>query len=108
VQARPASPQYPQGHGVTLRGRKPLPAAYPKELKTIGDHIRKRRLDLELRQRDVAQLLGVHVATVTNWELGRGELALRHLPGLVAFLGYGPVTAPQGSLPIPQRLRTYR
>jgi hypothetical protein len=23
-------------------------------------------------------------------------------------LGYGPVTAPQGSLPIPQRLRTYR
>jgi DNA-binding transcriptional regulator YiaG len=73
--------------GVTLRGRKPLPEAYPREIKTVGDRIHKRRLDLGLRQRDIAQLLGVHVSTVTNWEVGRSEPALRHPPGLFGFLG---------------------
>ena len=32
---------------VRLSGPKPLPKAYPKHLKTLGDHIRKRRLDRE-------------------------------------------------------------
>jgi ribosome-binding protein aMBF1 (putative translation factor) len=75
---------------VRLRGQKPLPASYPKELKTLGDRIRMRRLDLGLRQRDVAQLLGVHVTTVTNWEVGRSEPATRHVPTVSSFLGDGP------------------
>lgn len=54
---------------VILRGQRPLPAAYPKELKTLGDQLRKRWLDLGLLQRDVARELGVSVATITNWEL---------------------------------------
>ncbi len=36
-----------------LRGGRPLPPACPKELKTLEDHLRKERLDLELRQWDV-------------------------------------------------------
>jgi transcriptional regulator with XRE-family HTH domain len=39
---------------------------YPDALVTLGDHIRKRRLDLGLRQRDVAAQFGVNVNTVTN------------------------------------------
>jgi hypothetical protein len=30
--------------------KKPLNSAYPKELVTLADHIRKRRLDLKFRQ----------------------------------------------------------
>ena len=55
---------------------------------TIGDHLRKRRLDVGLLQRELAERLGVDETTVTNWELNRTAPALRFLPGIVRFLGY--------------------
>jgi hypothetical protein len=33
-----------------LRASKPKPSHYPKQLNTLGDHIRTRRLDLRLRK----------------------------------------------------------
>src|SRR6266511_2668936 len=56
---------------VTLRGRKPLPRAYPGSVRTLGDHLCRRRLDLGLLQREVAERLGADECTVTNWELNR-------------------------------------
>ncbi|MBI4410044.1 MAG: helix-turn-helix transcriptional regulator [Gemmatimonadetes bacterium] len=73
-----------------MRGQKPLPEAHPRELLSIGDHVRKRRLDLGLRQKDLARRLGVNVNTVTNWEVGRSTPALWHVPGIIRFLGYEP------------------
>src|ERR1041384_3283093 len=49
---------------VCLKGQEPLPGAYPRELRTLGDRLRKRRLDLGLRQKDVAGLLEVDEMTV--------------------------------------------
>lgn len=43
---------------------------YPQELLTIGDHIRKKRMDLGLLQREVAAKIGVAESTVWNWEHG--------------------------------------
>jgi DNA-binding XRE family transcriptional regulator len=43
---------------------------YPSDPKTIGEAIRKRRLDLGLRQIDVASELGCNEMTVVNWEKG--------------------------------------
>jgi len=66
---------------------------YPEALKTIGDHLRKRRLDLGMRQRDVGALVGAAKPTVDAWEhrgtRPRGEV----LRGLVEFLGYEPAEA---------------
>lgn len=76
---------------VTRRGQKPLPAAYPRELRTLGDHLRKRRFDLGLRQRDVARLLGVDEMTVNNWERGRTTPAPRLREGIIAFLNWAPL-----------------
>lgn len=90
---------------VTLRGQKPASAAYPRELGTLGDHLRKRRLDLGLRQEDVAKRLGTKVNTVTNWEANRTKPALRFLPGIVRFLGHLPFSA---SGTVPERLKVYR
>jgi hypothetical protein len=56
---------------LTLRSQKRLPRAYPQVLSTIGDHLRKRRLDLGLLQRQVADQLGADPCSVTNWELNR-------------------------------------
>jgi DNA-binding XRE family transcriptional regulator len=41
---------------------------YPKLLQSLGDHLRKHRLDLGLLQREVAMQLGVAPATYPNWE----------------------------------------
>ena len=74
----------------TLRGRKPVPDGYPEELRTLGDHLKRKRLDLGLLQRAVAQKLGVAEASVYNWENGRSSPALRFVPRILAFLGYDP------------------
>jgi DNA-binding XRE family transcriptional regulator len=51
-----------------LTAQRPLNPAYPKELKTIGDEIRKRRLDLGLTQKQVAGIIGVTESSIYNWE----------------------------------------
>jgi DNA-binding XRE family transcriptional regulator len=75
---------------IQLAARKPLPPAYPSELRTLGDHLRKRRLDLGLLQCDVAEKLQVNPMTVCNWETNRTSPQLRFMPRIIAFLGYNP------------------
>lgn len=88
-----------------LKAEKPRPEAYPRALKTLGDHIRKRRLDLDLLQKEAAERIGVHTSTLMNWERGRTSPAVRQIPRIIAFLGYMPF-APGPSWP--ERLGTYR
>jgi transcriptional regulator with XRE-family HTH domain len=78
---------------------------YPTELRTIGDHIRKRRLDLGLLQREVALLVGVDKTTVFNWEAGIATPNLRAISGVLRFLGYDPTET--GST-LGERLRAAR
>ena len=73
-----------------FKAKKPQSPAYPKTLTTLGDHIRKRRLDLGLWQKDVAATLGVTVSAVTNWELNRVTPYFTYLPKIITFLGYTP------------------
>jgi DNA-binding transcriptional regulator YiaG len=56
---------------IALKVKKPSNKPYPKELNTIGDQIKKKRLDLNLRQVDLAKLLGVTEDTIRNWEKNR-------------------------------------
>ena len=74
----------------TLRGRKPPPDGYPEELRTLGDHLTRKRSSLGLLQREVAPKLGLTEDTVHNWENDRTSPALRFVPGIIAFLGYVP------------------
>lgn len=68
---------------------KELPKGYILNPKTVGEHIKKRRLDLGLLQIEVAKIIGVSEATIWNWEHGR-EPELRHIPNIIDFLGYTP------------------
>ncbi len=73
---------------LVLQAPKPLDRAYPTELRSIGDHIRKRRPDLGLLQREVALRIGVDKTTVYDWEVGTATPNIRTLPGVVRLLGY--------------------
>ena len=77
-----------------MRGQIPPSAAYPRELVTLGDHIRARRLDRGLGQRDVARLIGVSTSTINGWETVGREPEVRYLPAIIAFLGYNPEPEP--------------
>ena len=90
---------------IRLKGQRPLSRAYPKSLKTIGDHIRKRRLDLSLLQREVAEIIGVDETSVHNWEINKALPMLRCLPAIIAFLGYNPLPEPTT---IAEKLVQYR
>lgn len=42
---------------------------YPKNPKNFGEMIRKKRMDMRLTMRDIAERLGVSETTVYNWEI---------------------------------------
>jgi DNA-binding XRE family transcriptional regulator len=77
---------------LALESERPLPAAYPDKVTTIGRHIRKRRLDLGLLQKNVAQIIDVSVYTTTSRELHRTEPRMQYMPGIIRFLGYDPTS----------------
>lgn len=56
-----------------------------------GDHVRQRRLDLGLLQREAAMLIGCSVASVTSWECNRTQPKVSELPGIICLLGYAPI-----------------
>jgi len=90
---------------VILTAKKPRNSAYPVQVVTIGDHLRERRLEQKLRQRDVAKQFEVSVNTITRWELGQREPYFRNLPAIIQFLGYDPRSAVDGFGP---RVRQHR
>ena len=73
-----------------FKARKPVNPALPAILETIGDHLRKKRLDMGLSQPEVAKLLKVTTDTVTLWELNRNSPTARYFKKILAFLGYLP------------------
>jgi len=85
-------PAFPFCH-VTVRGRKPR-EDYPEKPRTLGEHLKKRRLDLGLRQRDTAERLGVTKNSYENWEHDKHEPEFRYWPEIIAFLGYDPGVSP--------------
>lgn len=91
---------------MTLKAQRPPHPAYPKTLKTLGDHLRKRRLDLKLLQKDIAQKLGVDKTSIHNWESGYATPKLWFMPRILKFLGYIPFEMKATSLG--EKIKTYR
>lgn len=92
---------------VTLSVTKPRNRAYPAELKTLGDHLRKRRLDLGLLQREVAKEIGVTECTIQYWETNRVAPALRFRPRIANFLRID-VFDRSAPASVAERLRAHR
>jgi DNA-binding XRE family transcriptional regulator len=77
---------------VCLKALKPKET--PIEPKTLGEHIKKRRMELGLFQKQAAKLLGVGSSTVLGWEKGKNEPQIEHLPAILRFLDYDPFPEP--------------
>ena len=60
------------------------------EPRTLGEHIRKRRLILGITQEEAGKRIGTTKFTVINWESGLRRPVIKYIPALIRFLGYDP------------------
>ena len=81
-----------------LKAEKPRSKSYPQNVLSIGDAIRARRLDLGLRQKDIARILGCDKDTITNWENGHRSPTISHTAKIVELLGYNSFSAEGATL----------
>lgn len=63
---------------------------YPKAPEAIGEHIKKRRVELGLSQGALADSLGIGRDCVSLWERGRIKPRGKNLAAVVQFVGYDP------------------
>lgn len=66
-----------------LLASRPKPSQYPKQINSLGDQIRARRLDLKLLQKQVAEQIGVHELTITGWERNATVPEVRYMPAII-------------------------
>ena len=88
---------------ITLKALKPKETDF--EPQTLGEHVRKRRLELRVTQKQAAERLGVNPWTVLNWEKDHTEPLIESIPAIIRFLGYDPFPEPKN---IPERLLARR
>ena len=64
-----------------------LDPKYPKDPKTLGERIRKARMDRHMMVKELAARIGVVPETVINWEKRNLKPTQRHLELLRTVLG---------------------
>jgi DNA-binding XRE family transcriptional regulator len=78
---------------------------YAANPQTLGEHLKKRRRELGLLQRQAAEPMGIGTDTYANWEKGKTEPVASQFRPVVAFLGYDLTPAPKT---LAERLQTKR
>jgi transcriptional regulator with XRE-family HTH domain len=67
----------------------------PAQPKTLGEQIKKHRLELSWLQRDVAAKIGISSTSVSNWERGVTSPSRRMTKKIQEFLDYTPKLIPK-------------
>src|SRR5262249_46189322 len=75
-----------------------------KEPQTLGEHLRKTRFTLGIRQSEAARKLGINARTLSLWECDKVFPTAPHHAAITAFLGYDPFMddskKPKGNEPL--------
>ena len=71
------------------------PKEFAFEPKTLGEHIKSRRISKNLTQGEAARILEVNAWTVLNWEKGHTKPRVESMPSILQFLGYDPLKGPK-------------
>ncbi|MDD5430678.1 MAG: recombinase family protein [Candidatus Pacebacteria bacterium] len=115
----PASPNSPQNGNATsfmrcqsaeivLTAKKPVNPAFPKTVNTIGDHIRKHRLNLKMTQKQVSATIGATESSITGWENNWFKPHISFMPKIIEFLGYIPQPYNKLTTNIIEKIKQYR
>jgi transcriptional regulator with XRE-family HTH domain len=78
---------------------------YPFVSVTLGDYLRKKRLDLNLRQKDLACIFNATDEAINYWENNLRYPSVQFLAKIIQFIGYCPYEV---TLPIANKLVIWR
>ena len=81
--------------GVPLSIKAQKPKDYSEIPTTLGGYLKKRRRELGLLQREVAERMGVSTDSVANWENDETKPVAAQFRPVVEFLGYDPTPEPR-------------
>lgn len=70
------------------------PVGYEREPRTLGQRLKKRRVELGLFQRELRNRFNLEKETYANWEKDRCIPTMKHWPLIIDFLGFDPNPAP--------------
>ena len=76
--------------GVPLTFKVLRPKDYSENPQTLGAHLKKRRRELGLLQREAAERMDILTETFANWEKDKTEPVAAQFRPVVEFLGYDP------------------
>jgi transcriptional regulator with XRE-family HTH domain len=100
---------------LTLKAKKPAHREkYPDILRTLGDHIKNRRLDLKLTKAQLSLNFHVDDTTIYLWERNKVRPSLAQIPKIIEFLGQDPFKPKNENLVKPKnenladKLKAYR
>jgi len=67
---------------------------YPATPTTLGEHLRKKRIDLSLSMTQLAKLLGLGITdtAIEKWEKDQNRSTEFHRRLIIEFLGFDPAT----------------
>ncbi len=67
---------------------------YPATPTTLGEHLRKKRIDLSLSMTQLAKLLGFGITdtAIEKWEKNQNRPTESHRCRIIEFLGFDPAT----------------
>ena len=89
-----------------LKAQKPI-HNLPKELITIGSHIKAKRLQSNETQKEVATIIGTDNFTLINWEKNRTKnIHAKYYPKIMEYLTYCPLQKPPTTFA--ERIKLYR
>jgi DNA-binding XRE family transcriptional regulator len=74
------------------------PSKILQKLNSIGDHLKKKRIEQILTQLELAKHLSVQETTISNWENNRSKPKIYLLPKIIEFLGYVPFELPKETI----------
>lgn len=60
----------------------------PSNAATLGEHLRKKRIELRLFQKDLAEIFNVSKSCISYWENNISEPQIQYYSPIFAFLGY--------------------
>ncbi|REJ81315.1 MAG: helix-turn-helix domain-containing protein [Bacteroidetes bacterium] len=81
-----------------IRIKRQITQKFKMNPKTLGDHIRRKRIMLNQLQKDVADCLQVSEDTITGWENNRTQPMIHNYPSIIKYLGYMPILVNQDSI----------
>jgi transcriptional regulator with XRE-family HTH domain len=63
-----------------------MPIPTVSKPKTIGEHLRKKRYELQIAQKEMAKRLRINPRTLSFWECDRAKPSMANLAAIRAFL----------------------